>query len=203
MATITSREALRQLYPEAKGRAVLKVMSGLEAHSRRFISLSPFVLVATYGPGGADVSPKGDLPGFVRVLDDQTLAIPDRPGNNRLDGFENILENSSVGLIFLVPGVDETFRVNGTGEIRTDPELLAGFEVSGKRPKACLVVTVKEAYLHCAKALMRSRLWDPDARVSRDNLPTTAEMMRGMTGSTDIAEESHADMLKRYKEVLY
>lgn len=203
MARIGSVEELRRLYPEPKGRAVSKVFHRLEEQSRKFIALSPFVLVATSGPQGTDVSPKGDRPGFVRVVDDVTLALPDRPGNNRLDGFENVLSNPHVGLIFMIPGFNETFRVNGSGEIRDDEDLLAGFEVDGKRPKACLVVTVEEAFLHCAKALMRSRLWDPDARVPRDALPTTAEMMRAQTGDTAIADESDEAAAERYKKVLY
>ena len=203
MARITSREALRQLYPEAKGRAVSKVFHRLEEQSRKFIALSPFVLIATQGPGGGDVSPKGDQPGFVQVLDDVTLAIPDRPGNNRLDGFENVLDNPQVGLIFMIPGFNETFRVNGTAEIRDDADLLARFEVDGKLPKTCLVVTLKEAFLHCAKALMRSRLWDPEARVSRDALPTVSQMMRAQTGDQSIADETTEDAAARYRKVLY
>lgn len=203
MAKITSRDDLRRIYPAATGRSVTKVFHRLEEQSRRFIALSPFVLIATSGSGGTDVSPKGDLPGFVAVLDDVTLAIPDRPGNNRLDGFQNILENPAVGLIFLIPGFNETLRINGTGEIRDDADLMARFEVSGKLPRTCLVVTVQEAFMHCAKAFMRSRLWDPDARVPRDTLPTAAEMMRAQTGDASIADESTEAAAKRYSKVLY
>jgi PPOX class probable FMN-dependent enzyme len=203
MARIETGQQLRELYAEPKGRAVTKVFHRLEEQSRRFIALCPFVVIATQGPGGADVSPKGDLPGFIQVLDDVTVAIPDRPGNNRLDGYENILANPAVGLIFLIPGVNETFRINGTGEIRDDADLLAKFEVSGKLPKSCLVVTVQEAFMHCAKALMRSRLWDPEARVPRDALPTAAQMMRAQTGDQTIADETNEEAAARYKEVLY
>lgn len=203
MARIETEARLREIYTQPTGRAVTKVFHRLEEQSRRFISLSPFVMIATQGPGGADVSPKGDLPGFVRVLDDVTVAIPDRPGNNRLDGFENILANPAVGLIFLIPGINETFRINGTGEIRDDADLLARFEVSGKLPKTCLVVTVQEAFMHCAKALMRSRLWDPEARVPRDALPTAAEMMRAQTGDQTIADETTEAAAERYRKVLY
>tara|TARA_R110001592_G_scaffold243416_1_gene504423 strand:- start:2065 stop:2676 length:612 start_codon:yes stop_codon:yes gene_type:complete len=203
MARIETAQQLRELYAEPKGRAVTKVFHRLEEQSRRFISLSPFVMIATQGPGGADVSPKGDLPGFIQVLDDVTVAIPDRPGNNRLDGYENILANPAVGLIFLIPGVNETFRINGMGEIRDDADLLAKFEVSGKLPKSCLVVTVREAFMHCAKALMRSQLWDPEARVARDALPTMAQMMRAQTGDQTIADETNEEAAARYKEVLY
>ena len=191
MARIESEQKLREIYAEPKGRAVTKVFHRLEENSRRFISLCPFVVIATQGPGGADVSPKGDLPGFIQVLDDVTVAIPDRPGNNRLDGYANILANPAVGLIFLIPGINETFRINGTGEIRDDADLLAKFEVSGKLPKSCLVVTVQEAFMHCAKALMRSRLW------------TAAEMMRAQTGDQNIADETTEEAAARYKKVLY
>jgi PPOX class probable FMN-dependent enzyme len=203
MARIETEQQLRDLYPEPKGRAVTKVFHRLEETSRRFIALSPFVLIATQGPGGADVSPKGDLPGFIQVLDDVTVAIPDRPGNNRLDGYANVLANPAVGLIFLIPGINETFRINGTGEIRDDADLMARFEVSGKLPKTCLVVTVQEAFMHCAKALMRSRLWDPEARVPRDTLPTAAQIMRAQTGDTTIADETTEAAAERYKQVLY
>ncbi|MAN79190.1 MAG: phosphohydrolase [Rhodospirillaceae bacterium] len=203
MARIETEQQLRDIYAEPKGRAVTKVFHRLEEHSRRFISLSPFVMIATQGPDGADVSPKGDLPGFIQVLDDVTVAIPDRPGNNRLDGYANILKNPAVGLIFLIPGINETFRINGTGEIRDDADLLAKFEVSGKLPKSCLVVTVQEAFMHCAKAFMRSRLWDPEARVPRDALPTAAEMMRGQTGDQSIADESTEAAVARYKKELF
>ena len=183
MARIESEQKLREIYAEPKGRAVTKVFHRLEENSRRFISLCPFVVIATQGPGGADVSPKGDLPGFIQVLDDVTVAIPDRPGNNRLDGYANILANPAVGLIFLIPGINETFRINGTGEIRDDADLLAKFEVSGKLPK--------------------SRLWDPEARVPRDALPTAAEMMRAQTGDQTIADETTEEAAARYKKVLY
>ena len=196
MARIESEQKLREIYAEPKGRAVTKVFHRLEENSRRFISLCPFVVIATQGPGGA-------LPGFIQVLDDVTVAIPDRPGNNRLDGYANILANPAVGLIFLIPGINETFRINGTGEIRDDADLLAKFEVSGKLPKSCLVVTVQEAFMHCAKALMRSRLWDPEARVPRDALPTAAEMMRAQTGDQNIADETTEEAAARYKKVLY
>lgn len=203
MARIENLKQLREIYAEPKGRAVTKVFHRLEEESRRFISLCPFVLIATQGPCGADVSPKGDQPGFVQVIDDVTVAIPDRPGNNRLDGLGNVLENPAVGLIFLIPGVNETFRINGTGEIRDDADLLARFEVSGKLPKTCLVVTVQEAFMHCAKALMRSRLWDPDARVPRDALPTAAQIMRAQTGDQTIADETTEEAADRYKKALY
>ncbi len=126
---------------------------------RRFISLSPFLCLGTSGGGGADVTPRGDSPGFVHVLDDQTLLIPDWPGNNRLDSLTNLVGNPNIGLLFFIPGVNETLRVNGTAEITMEPTLLERWTVNGKHPHSAIRVAVREAYLHCAKALMRSRLW--------------------------------------------
>ncbi len=203
MARIDSIDGLRRVYPAAKGRTLKKVIPRLEIHSRRFIELSPFLLLSTQGQdGGADVSPKGDRPGFVQVLDDETITIPDRPGNNRLDGYRNIIENPHVGLIFLVPGVNETLRVNGLAEIRDDEDLCARFEVDGKRPRTVLVVRIVEVFLHCAKALVRSGLWDPAAQVERAALPTMSRMINDQAG-LDGPEESQAEMEARYKSQLY
>lgn len=205
MARIETEEQLRALYGEVKGRAGVKVIPRLEKHSRRYIGLAPFVALATQAADGrTDVTPRGEAPGFVRVLDDATLAIPDRPGNNRLDSFTNILGNPGVGLMFLIPGIDEVLRVNGTAEIRDDEDLRAMFEVDGKRPKTVLVVSVREVFLHCAKALMRSRLWDADAQVERAVLPPTGRMMNDQIGGgTDAPVEDQDAMIARYRKVLY
>jgi hypothetical protein len=185
------------------GRPVDKQLDHIDAHDARFIELSPFIILATSGSGGrADASPRGEAPGFVHVLDAHTLAIPDRPGNNRLDSMENILVNPEVGLIFLIPGVNETLRVNGTAEIRDDDDLRARFEVNGKRPATVIVVDVHEAYLHCAKALMRSRLWDEDAQHAERPIPTMGEMIRDQIDSPD-PPETNTDMIRRYTKVLY
>lgn len=173
MARIQSTEALRTLYGAAGERSLRKQLDRLDRHCRRFIELSPFVLVATSGIDGlGDVTPRGDRPGFVTVADDTTLLIPDRPGNNRLDTLMNLIERPGIGLLFLIPGVDETLRVNGTAEIRDDADLLAPFAVDGRLPKTVVRIAVREAYLHCAKAFMRSRLWDPAAQVPRSDLPS-------------------------------
>jgi len=159
MAVITDIERLRQIYGHAKGRAVTKQLDHLEKHCRAFIALSPMVMLGSQGKSGpADVTPRGDAAGFVQVLDEKPLALPDRPGNNRLDTLSNILENPSVGLLFLVPGMDEVLRINGSAEIRDDDALRQRFEVKGKLPATVLVITVREVYFHCAKALMRSEL---------------------------------------------
>ncbi len=203
MSVIDTLEDLRQHYKPAAGRSVQKELSHLDKHCRHFISLSPFLVIgssSTQGP--ADVSPRGELPGFVHVLDDGRLAIPDRPGNNRLDTFENILENPNVALIFLIPGVDETLRINGVAEIRDDVELLGRFVVNEKPPATVLVVSIKVAYLHCAKALMRSNLWDPDGKIDRSELPSMGRMISDQIGATEEAESQDA-MQTRYRQRLY
>src|SRR6185436_5088979 len=200
--TIDSKDALRRVYKTPNPRSVAKEIKLLDRHCRRFVELSPFLVLATSGAGGGDVSPRGGPAGFVKALDAASLAIPDFPGNNRLDSLENILENGRVGMLFFVPGVDETLRVNGRATIDVDPELRALGTVDGKLPIAVIRVAVEQAYLHCGKALMRSALWDPAARVDRSVLPSIGEMIRDQinwTGKTETQEE----MLVRYKETLY
>ena len=194
-------ETLRQLYPPVLERARLKTLRRLDAHCRRFIELSPFVVLGTQGAGGADVSPRGDTPGFVHVLDDVTLAMPDWPGNNRLDSLENILENPRVGLLFVIPGVDETLRVNGRAEITT--ELTGRWVVNGKSPRTAVVVTVEEAYLHCGKAFLRSKLWGPEHRVERSALAPYGHMMKDQIDVKETAEEIQASVEQGYREKLY
>ena len=140
---------------------------------RKLIEASPFVAIATCGPEGLDCSPKGDPAGFVHVLDDKTLAIPDRPGNNRIDGFRNIVRDPRVALLFLIPGVGETLRINGRAEISIDPDLLARFAINGKLPRSVLLVHVETAFYHCAKAIVRSKLWDEATKVDRKSLPSS------------------------------
>jgi PPOX class probable FMN-dependent enzyme len=203
MAAIRTEAELRAHYLDPKERTLRKQLDRLDEHCRRFISLSPFFVLATNAPGGlGDATPRGGDAGFVQVADEHTLLVPDRPGNNRLDALTNILANPAVGLLFLVPGVDETLRVNGTAELRDDEELRDRFAVGEKRPALVLRVTVHEAYLHCAKALMRSRLWDPSRHVERSALPTMGEMLRDQLGSTD-PPETQDEMLERYRETLY
>jgi len=177
MRTITTHEELRSLYNPPGARAVRKQLPGLEKHSKLFISRSPMVMIATTGPGGADCSPKGDAPGFVRVLDDQTLAIPDRRGNNRTDSLENLVANPQIGLLFLVPGANDTLRVNGRARLTTDPGLLESFEFRGKRPTLAILVDIEQVYLHCAKALIRAQLWAPESQIDRSSMPSFARMI--------------------------
>jgi PPOX class probable FMN-dependent enzyme len=182
---ITDEAALRAMHHAPMSRATDKVLRALDAHCRSVIALSPFCVIATQGPGGADVSPRGDPPGFVRVLDERTLLLPDRVGNNRLDGMVNLLANPRLGMLFLVPGMNETLRVNGTARITDDARLLAPSAVNNRAPKVGLLVAVEEAFLHCGKALVRSKLWDPTQHIERSSLPSYAEMLldhvRGLT----------------------
>jgi PPOX class probable FMN-dependent enzyme len=199
---ITSREALRSLYTLPKGRAVAKQLDFLDAHCRKFISLAPFVVLSSASAALAlDASPRGGEPGFVKVTGANTLLLPDAPGNNRLDTLENILQTGRLGLLFLIPGVDETLRVNGAAALSTDAGHLALFADSRRPPKLVIEVAVAEAYLHCAKALMRSALWSPAARVERSVLPSMGEMLNDQTGGEAVVE-TREQMLARYAEDL-
>lgn len=188
---ITTVEQLRELYPPPKERSVQKELDHLDRHCREFIALSPFVLVASANGGGAcDVSPKGGPPGFVRVLDHHRLVIPDATGNRRLDGLQNMIENPHVGLVFLMPGMGETLRVNGTVELTRDPELLEGLETGGKPPALALVVSAEQVYLHCAKCVIRSKLWQPESWP--ESLPSAAEILSDHIGIGDVAASAAA-----------
>lgn len=179
---VVDEAVLRSLYSPTHLLAARKSLARLDPHSMEFIRRSPFLTIGTQNrEGRADVSPRGDPPGFVRVLDDRTLAIPDRPGNNRLDTLSNILANPNVGLLFIVPGFDDTLRVNGTATLSTDPDLLQSMAVNDRVPTLAIVVTVDEAFLHCAKAFRRSRLWDPQARQDRKAMPSLLKMILDQT----------------------
>jgi len=174
---VTSERELRALIGEPSELARRKQIGRLDAHCRAFIAHAPFLLMATAdAQGRCDVSPKGDAPGFVHVLDDTHLAIPDRPGNKRLDGMRNLVENPRVGLIFLVPGMEETLRVNGRASIVRDDDLLERLSAQGKRPRLAVVVEVEECFLHCAKAMKRSGLWEPERWPDRSGLPSAAQI---------------------------
>lgn len=175
---VTSRDELREIFKMPSERAVLKERRALDEHDRAFIAAAPFLLLATANAAGqCDVSPKGDAPGFVLVLDDRHLVIPDRPGNNRLDGMSNIVENPHVGTIFLVPGREETLRINGRASIIRDEEILDRALVMGKRPPVGIGVEVEECYLHCPKAFRRSKLWEPEQWPDRKALPSMARVL--------------------------
>ncbi|MEK8047771.1 pyridoxamine 5'-phosphate oxidase family protein [Ideonella margarita] len=196
---VQTLEQLRGLYPPASERSLRKQLSALEPHSRQFIALSPFLVVSSAGADGRqDASPRGGAPGFVQVQGDHTVLIPDAPGNNRLDTLENIVATGRVGLLFMVPGVDETLRINGLASLSIDPAHLALFADEPRPPRVVIEVQVQELYLHCAKALMRSKLWQPGAQVPREALPSMGEMIRSQTGQTAPAE-TQAEMLRRYQ----
>jgi len=176
---ITTLAELEALYGPPIPSSLTKVTDRLTPEYRALVEAAPFCVLATAGPNGLDASPRGDGPGFVHVEDDRTLMLPDRRGNNRLDSLKNIVADPRVHLLFLIPGVNETFRVAGTAEIRTDPDLRARFAVGGKEPATVLVISIDRAYFQCAKALARSALWDPATRVERKSLPSTGQILAG------------------------
>jgi uncharacterized protein len=200
---VTNMEQLQALYGERMPASVIKEIDHINAHYRTLIEAAPFVAIATCGPEGLDCSPKGDPAGFIRILDDKTLAIPDRPGNNRIDGFRNIVRDPRIALLFLIPGVGETLRVNGRASISVDPDLMASFAINGKLPRCVLIVHVESAYFHCSKAIVRSKLWDEATKIDRKSLPSTgsivAELSKGKLGG----EAYDREMPERIKAQLY
>jgi PPOX class probable FMN-dependent enzyme len=188
---VTSVEQLREVLGDPGHYAAQKVVPILDEHCARFIAASPFIMLATANARGEpDVSPKGDPAGFVKILDERTMAIPDRPGNNRIDSFRNIVENPSVAVIFVVPGVRHTLRVCGKGQIVRDPELRAAMAINGKAPGHVLVVSVERALFHCPKCMIRSHLWDPEAWPETSNVPTLAQTL-----------VAHAELAERVADV--
>jgi uncharacterized protein len=200
---IKTMAQLEALYGEKMPAAVIKEIDHINGSYRKLIEAAPFVAVATSGPEGLDCSPKGDARGFVRILDDKTLAIPDRPGNNRIDGFRNIMRDPRIALLFLIPGVGETLRVNGRAAISIDPELMQSFAVNGKLPRCMLIVHIESIYFHCSKAIVRSKLWDAETKIDRKSLPSTgtivAELSQGKLGG----EAYDRAMPERIKAQLY
>jgi uncharacterized protein len=204
---IADEADLRALYPATHDLAIQKFQDRLGIHAQAFIRRSPFVCLGTQSlDGRADVSPRGDPPGFVRILDDRTLAIPDRPGNNRLDSLSNILTNPSVGLLFMVPGFDDTLRVNGRARLVTDPDLLGTMMVNDRRPTLAIVVEVREVFMHCAKAFRRSHLWDPGHHQDRSQMPSLIKIILDETTGApapDEMEKIDAGLEEDYKRTLY
>lgn len=178
---VTSVEQLEQLYGERMPTSVVKELDHIGDDYRKLIEAAPFVAIATGCEDGFDCSPKGDAPGFVRVVDAKTLMIPDRPGNNRIDGFRNILRNPNIGLLFLIPGVGETMRVNGKARLSVDPALRESFAVNGRPARSVLIVDVESAYFHCSKAIIRSKLWAAESQVDRNSLPSTGTIIAGVS----------------------
>lgn len=179
---ITDENNLRSLFDATHAIAAQKSLGSLDKHAQAFIRRSPFLCLGTQSlDGKADVSPRGDPVGFVKILDQHTLAIPDRPGNNRLDSLVNILANPSVGLLFIIPGFDDTLRVNGRASLVTDPALLERMAVNGRAPTLAIIVKVQEAFLHCAKAFRRSHLWDPAHYQDRSEMPSLMKILMDQT----------------------
>ncbi len=174
---ISSVETLEDLNGSPKDSTLAKILPGLEKHSRHFIELSPFALLATYSESGTDVSPRGDAPGFVKCLDETTLLVPERPGNRIADSMRNIIENGSVGLLFVIPGLNETLRVNGEAYITDHEAYREQVAHKGKVPKLAIIVDVKEVYFHCAKAFIRSGLWNPDNQLNRADFPSLGKIL--------------------------
>jgi uncharacterized protein len=200
---VTTMEQLERLYGEKMPTSVIKEIDHINAGYRKLIEAAPFVAIATSGPEGLDCSPKGDPAGFVRILDEKTLAIPDRPGNNRIDGFRNIVRDPRIALLFLIPGVGETLRVNGRASISVDPELMQSFAINGKLPRSILVVHIESIFFHCSKAIVRSKLWDEATKIERKSLPSTgsiiAELSQGKLGG----EKYDREAPERIKAQLY
>lgn len=204
MKYIETREELRACYKEAGEGALRKEMRSLDAHARNFLSKSPFVVIGTQDAGGnGDVTPKGDRPGFVAVLDDITIAIPDRPGNNRLDTMENLLVNPSIGLLFLIPGMNETLRINGEARVTIDDDLRTRLAVDGRPAQSVIVVKAKSVYMHCAKAFMRSELWKPESWRPRSEMPTLGQILHDQAARSQQPDEIDRWLDEAYAESMW
>lgn len=197
---ITSLEQLEALYDAPISRSIYKEIDHISEHYRTFIEKAPFVVLATSSPEGLDCSPRGDPPGFVRVVDEKTLLIPDRRGNNRLDSLRNIVRDPRIALLFLIPGIGETMRINGHAQLDTNPELCASFTMEGKVPKCVIVVTVHRIYFQCQKALARSKLWDVNTQIPRTDLPSTGEILEALSKEPfdgKAYDEGYAEYMKK------
>jgi PPOX class probable FMN-dependent enzyme len=200
---VTTTEELEALYGEPFGPSVVKEIDHVNVHYRAFIEAAPFFALATNGPDGLDCSPRGDAPGFVRVLDDRTLLVPDRRGNNRIDSLRNIVADPRVALLFLIPGVGETLRVIGRARISTDPALTESFIVNGKAPRTVLVVAVERVFYQCTKAIVRSKLWDAATQIERTSLPSAGTILAEISGGKIGGPEHDRGQPERIKATLY
>jgi hypothetical protein len=200
---IRDEDTLNALYGEISPGAIAKEIDYIHPHYRAMIEASPFMVLATTGPGGLDTSPRGDPAGFVHVVDDRTLLIPDRRGNNRADSLRNIIHDPKVALLFLIPGVGETLRVHGSAVISTDPALLERFPFKGTLPRSVIVVTAERVYFQCPKALVRSELWNPEKHISRRSLPSTGTILADISAGTVGGEEYDRAYPERLKQTLY
>ncbi|MBO0716282.1 MAG: pyridoxamine 5'-phosphate oxidase family protein [Rhizobiales bacterium] len=200
---VSTPEALAALYGEPYGPAIVKEIDRINPHYRKFIEAAPFFALATSGPEGLNCSPRGAAPGFVRVADEKTLLIPDRRGNNRIDSLRNIISDSRVALLFLIPGVGETIRVIGRASISTDPALAESFIVNGKTPRTVIVVAVDRVFYQCTKAIVRSKLWDSAHHVDRKSLPSAGTILAEISGGKIGGPDHDRGQPQRIKETLY
>ncbi|MDM9558845.1 MULTISPECIES: pyridoxamine 5'-phosphate oxidase family protein [Bordetella] len=200
---IADLDALLALYGQPSEASIMKEVDHVHPHYRAFIEAAPFAVLATSGPDGLDASPRGDPAGFVTVADDKTLLIPDRRGNNRIDTLRNILADPRVALLFLVPGVGETLRVNGRASISTDPALLARFAMQDKPPRSVLVVHVETVFFQCSRAIVRSALWDPATQIERSRLPSTGRILADISAGTIDGEAYDRALPGRVRDTLY
>ncbi|HUC67626.1 MAG TPA: pyridoxamine 5'-phosphate oxidase family protein [Stellaceae bacterium] len=200
---ITTLEQLKAIYGEPVGNSLVKELDHVSDHYRAMIEASPFVVIATSGPEGLDCTPRGDPPGFVRVVDRKTLMLPDRRGNNRVDSLRNLVVDPRISLLFLIPGVGETLRVNGRAVISTDPELCRSFAMEDKLPRSVIVVTAERVYFQCPKALVRSRLWDPSRHVDRKSLPSSGQILAAIRPGEIDADALDRAYPERLKQTIY
>ena len=200
---ISSITELEALYGEVNKGSLLKETDRIVPEYRAFIEAAPFVALATRGPEGLDCSPRGDGPGFVRVQDEKTLLLPDRRGNNRIDSLRNIVRDPSVALLFLIPGIGETLRVNGHAAISIDPDLLESFAIDGKAPKSVIVITVDAVYFQCARAILRSELWNPKKHVARGSLPSAGQILAALSNNQVGGEAYDRELPERQRTTLY
>ena len=201
--TLKTVADLEAVYGAPNPRSLLKEIDHLNADYRAFVEASPFIVLSSVGAQGTDASPKGDAPGFVRILNERLLAIPDRPGNNRIDNLRNIVEDGRVSVLFIVPGAGETLRVNGTATISADPELLASFAVQGKLPRSVILVQVQTVYFHCSKALVRSKLWERGAQDTKPAVPTAGKILQRISGGAFDGDAYDRELPERLKTTLY
>lgn len=195
--------SLQALYGETGEASVLKEIGYLHPHYAAFVEASPFAVLATTGPHGLDASPRGDPAGFVEIADDKTLLLADRRGNNRIDSLRNIIADPHVALLFLVPGVGETLRVNGTAEISADPALLERFSIGGKAPRTVLVIHIESVFFQCSRAVIRSELWNPARHIDRKALPSTGQILAAVTDQRIDGETYDRELPPRLKDTLY
>src|SRR5271170_3610514 len=200
---IRDEESLNSLYGEVSAGAIAKEIDYIHPHYRAMIEASPFLVLATCGPEGLDTSPRGDPPGFVQVVDEKTLLIPDRRGNNRADSLRNIIRDPRVALLFLIPGVGETIRVMGRASISTDPALTSTFIVNGKTPRTVIAVAVERVFYQCTKAIIRSKLWDATLHVDRKSLPSAGTILANISGGKIGGPDHDRGQPERIKETIY